>query len=110
MDKMPKMPTMKRARKQKPLRDCACGCGRQTKGTWFPGDDGRATGWALRIAKGLLTIEDVPENERAGAVLMLARHGQTVEVPQTKAERRRAAREAKAAAKMAATANDEAAA
>jgi hypothetical protein len=44
-----------------------------TGGTWYPGDDGRATGWATRIEKGYLTIEEVPANERAGAQLMLAR-------------------------------------
>ncbi len=52
---------------------CACGCGRLTKGTWFPGDDGRATGWATRIEKGYLTLADVPQNERAGAMIMLDR-------------------------------------
>lgn len=52
---------------------CACGCGRLTGGTWFPGDDGRATGWATRIEKGFLTLQDVPENERQGALIMLDR-------------------------------------
>jgi hypothetical protein len=44
-----------------------------TKGTWYPGHDGRATGWAIRVERGLLGLEEVPANERQGAELMLAR-------------------------------------
>lgn len=106
---MTKLPAMPKNRKAKPSRPCACGCGRLTKGTWFPGDDGRATGWATRILKGLLTIEDVPENERAGAVIMLSRHGATVEVPKTKAELRRERKAERIAAAAAAMAAHEAA-
>lgn len=70
--RMPALPPMP-GRKGAP-RPCACGCGAVTRGgTWWPGHDGRATGWAARIAKGLITIDDVPANERAGARIMLAR-------------------------------------
>ena len=86
---MTKLPSMPKARKAKPLHDCACGCGQQTKSTWFPGHDGRATGWAVRILKGLLTLEQVPANEQAGAVIMLARHGVQAEVVPAKARTRR---------------------
>lgn len=69
---LPAMPSNKG--KNKPLHDCACGCGGQTRGTWFPGHDGRATGWAVRIERGVIaSIEDVPANERKGAAIMLAR-------------------------------------
>lgn len=69
---MPKMPA---TRKVRASRECACGCGRLTKGTWFPGDDGRATGWAIRVEKGLLALIDVPSNERKGCVILLKRRG-----------------------------------
>jgi len=56
---------------------CVCGCGRLTKSTWFPGDDGRATGWAVRIEKGILAMDDVPENERNGARIKLQMRAQS---------------------------------
>lgn len=71
---MPSLPAMPRAgRKNKPIVPCACGCGQGTRGTWFPGHDGRATGWAVRVERGMMKLEDVPANERAGAVIMLKR-------------------------------------
>lgn len=68
------LPAMPKAKKNRPSRPCACGCGGSTKGTWVSGHDGRATGWALRVQRGLLKLTDVPANERKGAELMLARH------------------------------------
>jgi hypothetical protein len=75
---MAKLPTMAkmprvRSRKPKPLRDCACGCGGQTRATWAMGHDARAKGWALRIQRNICTMDDVPVNERQGAKLMLDR-------------------------------------
>lgn len=67
--KMPAMPAMGRG---KAIRECACGCGAPTKATWHPGHDGRATGWAIRIERGM-GWEQIPENERAGAAIMTAR-------------------------------------
>lgn len=67
------MPTMPKMRKAKPTRPCVCGCGQPTKGMWFPGHDGRAKGWALRVMRNVITIDDVPINERAGCELMMAR-------------------------------------
>jgi hypothetical protein len=93
--------------KNKPTRDCACGCGGQTKSTWYPGHDGRATGWATRIAKGVITIEDVPANERKGAAIMMARRGVEIAIPAagpTQAERKAARKAAKEAARAAAAA------
>lgn len=74
--RMPALPAMPGAgRRNQTIRPCACGCGRGTKGTWYPGDDGRATGWAVRVEKGAMILDDVPANERAGAVIMLTRRG-----------------------------------
>lgn len=72
MNPLPKMPS---ARRSRPTHACACGCGAPTKRTWFPGHDGRATGWALRVERGVIGLGDVPTNERAGAVIMLERRG-----------------------------------
>lgn len=71
MPALPKLPSASKARKPKPMHDCACGCGTQTRSQWAPGHDARAKGWALRIEREILTIKDVPENERPGALLML---------------------------------------
>lgn len=65
-------------RRAKAIVPCACGCGLGTKSTWHPGHDGRATGWAVRVERGLLKLEDVPANERAGAAIMLARRAEAV--------------------------------
>ena len=70
---MPAMPTMPRMTKVKPTKPCACGCGMPTKSTWFPGHDGRAKGWALRVMRGVIGIDEVPSNERAGCELMMSR-------------------------------------
>lgn len=68
------LPSLPRAgRSAKPIRPCLCGCGGGTRGTWYPGHDGRATGWAVRIERGLIALADVPANERAGAEFMLGR-------------------------------------
>lgn len=53
-----------------------------TKSTWFPGHDGRATGWATRVEKGM-PLEAVPANERAGAEFMLRRRGSWLEAVMT---------------------------
>lgn len=81
MSKMQALPAMPRTgRKARPVVACACGCGMGTRGTWFPGHDGRATGWAVRIERGLMTIDQVPSNERAGAMIMLKRHADAAKV------------------------------
>jgi len=72
LPKMPKLPGGKKFRKPKEQHPCACGCATPTTGKWAPGHDARANGWAIRIERELLTLKDVPENERAGAKLMLA--------------------------------------
>ena len=45
---------------------------------WYPGHDGRASGWATRIERGLIRMDDVPENERAGARIMLQKRAEAL--------------------------------
>ena len=57
-----KLPALPRAAsKQKPLVPCACGCPAMTRSTFYPGHDSRLKGWALRIARGVLTLADMTE-------------------------------------------------
>lgn len=59
-DGMPKLPNLPRgAGKPKALKPCECGCGLQTKSKFAPGHDSRLRGWALRIARGLVKLEDI---------------------------------------------------
>lgn len=67
------LPRMSRS-SSRATRPCACGCERPTQRTWFPGHDGRATGWAIRVERGM-ALDDVPANERKGAVRMLRSRG-----------------------------------
>lgn len=68
---MPALPKL--GKSGKASHPCVCGCGLPTKSTWHPGHDGRATGWATRIERGLLTLAEIPDNERKGAEFMLLR-------------------------------------
>lgn len=71
---LPAMPG--KARKQKDLRDCACGCGRTTQSRFAPGHDARLLGWTLRVERGLLTfrqILDLAGRNTAKAVWIEAR-------------------------------------
>jgi len=42
------------------LRPCACGCGRLTKSTWFPGDDAKAKSLIRSVARGERAMADLP--------------------------------------------------
>jgi hypothetical protein len=75
---LPSLPSLPSVRRVRPSRPCACGCGAPTKSTWFPGHDGRATGWAIRVERGVMKLADVPANERRGAEFMLARRAAEV--------------------------------
>lgn len=71
------LPALPRAgRRARAVVPCLCGCGLGTKSTWHPGHDGRATGWAVRVERGIMKMEDVPANERAGAAFMLKRRAE----------------------------------
>lgn len=71
---MVSLPAMPRSgRRARAIVPCACGCGLGTKSVWHPGHDGRATGWAVRVERGIMEIDEVPANERKGAKIMLAR-------------------------------------
>lgn len=67
---MPKMPS-NRKNKVRPQVDCKCGCGGKTAGTWVPGHDARAKGWAIRLERNIVKMSDIPESERTGAKHML---------------------------------------
>jgi len=69
---LPKMPSV-RNRKPKATQPCACGCGTMTQRTWAPGHDARANGWAIRIERDICKMADVPENERPGVKIQLAK-------------------------------------
>lgn len=57
---LPKLP--KGARKAKPPKPCACGCGHQTAGgTFIAGHDGRLKGLATRVVRGVMTLDQVEE-------------------------------------------------
>ena len=71
LNSMPALPAMPKAYKAKATRECKCGCGNLTQRTWYPGHDGRATGWAIRIERNIIKLEDVPASERQGAEWML---------------------------------------
>lgn len=71
LPKLPALPSALRARKPKPMQPCACGCNTPTRSTWAPGHDARARGWAIRIERNICKMIEVPENEQAGAKLML---------------------------------------
>lgn len=62
---LPKLP--KGARKAKPPKPCACGCGFQTAGGQFiAGHDGRLKGLAMRVQRGVMTLDDVEKFAGAG--------------------------------------------
>jgi hypothetical protein len=61
---LPKLPTMPRTAKERPTSPCQCGCDGLTKARFVPGHNGRPAGWAMRVERGVCTINDVPDGER----------------------------------------------
>lgn len=57
---LPSLPALPktRSRKEKPLKPCECGCGGQTKSKYAPGHDSYMRGAALRVERGLMTLDD----------------------------------------------------
>lgn len=64
-DGRPKLPPLPRkAGSPKPLVDCACGCGLKTRSKFAPGHDSRLRGWSLRVARGFIKMDEIPDGER----------------------------------------------
>lgn len=65
VQRLPKLP--RAPRKPKEPKICGCGCGNATRGGRFiPGHDARLHGWALRVTRGIVKLEDIEhEGERA---------------------------------------------
>ncbi len=59
-DGLPKLPSLPRgAGKPKAEKPCECGCGLMTKSRFAPGHDSRLKGWAIRIARKQVKLEDI---------------------------------------------------
>lgn len=72
---LPAMPRLKRTRKPKAPKVCACGCGNMTKGGRFvPGHDARLHGWALRVERKVCTLEDVAKADGQGVADAVKAH------------------------------------
>lgn len=74
-DGRPKLPPLPRAAgKPKPFKDCGCGCGMKTRSEFAPGHDSRLRGWALRVARGIVTVEGIRELAGDGEANAVAAH------------------------------------
>ncbi len=72
--KLPPMPRLPRERKPKAGRPCACGCADETRGGRFlPGHDARLYGWARRVERGVVALDDVPAPHTEAVRELLAR-------------------------------------
>lgn len=59
-NKLATLPTLPTNR-TRPISMCACGCGRLTQRTFAPGHDARLKGLMIRVARNVMTLEDVRE-------------------------------------------------
>ncbi len=57
MVKLPPLP--RKAGAKKPEKECDCGCGLMTRSKFYPGHDSRLKGWAIRVARGVIKLEDI---------------------------------------------------
>ena len=57
-NKLATLPTLPTNR-TKASTKCACGCGRLTQRTFAPGHDRRMKGLMIRVARNVMTLEDV---------------------------------------------------
>lgn len=92
--------TFGRTLKSQQVNTCWCGCGGETKGRFVPGHDARFHGLAKRVARGEAEMPATFVSDEARADFMKW-HDREVPVARAKAEARRVAEEAKAAAKVA---------
>ena len=55
-----------RAKKEKTVKPCRCGCGGQTTAFFVPGHDARFKGWLVKVEKGEKKVSDLPESVQKG--------------------------------------------
>lgn len=51
---------VRKAKAEKVVKPCRCGCGGQTTAFFVPGHDARFKGWMLSVEKGTKEIKDLP--------------------------------------------------
>lgn len=73
-DGLPALPKMPKLPRKVKAKDCECGCKGQTRGGRFlPGHDARLHAWAIRVERGVVKADDVPEMHREAVKLALAK-------------------------------------
>jgi hypothetical protein len=45
-------------------RPCSCGCGGLTQSRFMPGHDSRLRAWVLKVERGLVALDQIPDGER----------------------------------------------
>lgn len=61
-----RLPPLPRAgKKQKPQKECECGCQQLTRSRYVPGHDSYLRGWVLRVERKIVKISEVPEQHQA---------------------------------------------
>jgi hypothetical protein len=71
---LPALPKMARMPRPK-INKCECGCGHLTGNRFVPGHDSRLRGWVLRLERGLVTPDQIPQGEREAAMRELTKQG-----------------------------------
>ncbi len=69
---LPALPRLARASKPASI-PCECGCGLLTKSRFVPGHDSRLRGWCLRVERGLVELDAIPNGERQAVEKELAK-------------------------------------
>lgn len=62
-EKLAKEPKEPKAKAEKKMSPCKCGCGEMTGGFFYPGHDARFKGWMLKIERGQAKPEDLLSEE-----------------------------------------------
>lgn len=55
-----------RVKAEKTVKPCKCGCGGQTTAFFVPGHDARFKGWLLKVEKGQMKVNELPEAVQKG--------------------------------------------